>query len=392
MGWAGPLAARILGDLGAQVFKIEAIQHPDWWRGRLQEGEAPWERNPLFNGVARNKLGATLNLADPVGRGLLLRLLKIADVIVENNTPRVMEGWGLRFERLRQINPSLIMMSMPGFGLAGPWRDYPALGTTTDSMSGVAALSGYEGGGPRLQPVSWDPIAGLHGAAALFLALHHRAQTGEGQFIELSHIDGGTSLIAQAVMDYSMNGRVWSRRGNRDWSMAPHGCYRCKGDDKWLVVAVRSDPEWAALCRVVGHPEIVDDERFATTTARLNHQDALDRLIEGWTERLDQREAMETLQAAGVPAGAVLSAADVLSDPHLAARGFFETVARPFVGVHPYPGVTIRMSRTPGHIRMPAPTMGQHNRFILQETLGLTDADLHHLEELRIIGTEPLQA
>lgn len=391
-GWAGPLAARVLGDLGAQVFKIESIQHPDWWRGRAPQGATSWERNALFNGVARNKFGATLNLADPRGRELLLRFLKIADVLVENFTPRVIEGWGLRFERLRQLNPSLVMMSMPGFGLTGPWRDYPALGTTTDSMSGVAALCGYEGGGPRLQSVSWDPIAGLHGAAALLLALHHRSQTGEGQFIELSHIEAGTSLIAQAVMDYSMNRRIWPRRGNRDWSMAPHGCYRCKGDDKWLVVAVRSDEEWAALCRAIGHPELGADPRFATTTDRLTNQDVLDPLIQGWTERLDHREAMEALQAAGVPAGAVLSAAEVLGDPHLNAREFFETVARPFVGTHPYPGVTIRMSRTPGHIRMPAPTLGQHNRFVLQDTLGLSDDELSRLEELQIIGTQPLWA
>lgn len=393
-GWAGPLAAGILGDMGAQVFKIESVQHPDWWRGfaggRLAAGEMIWERSALFNGIARNKLGVTLNLADPQGVELLLRLLKIGDVLIENFTPRVIEGWGLRYERLRQVNPQLVMISMPGFGLNGPWRDYPALGTTTDSMSGVAALCGYEGGSPRLQTVSWDPIVGLHGAVAVLMALRHRSLSGQGQFIELAHIEAGTSLIAQAVMDYSMNRRVWPRRGNRDWSMAPHGCYRCKGDDSWLVIAVRSDEEWASLCRVIGRAELAADPRFATVTGRLANHAALDAIIEAWTGRHDHQEAMEVLQAAGVPAGAVLSAPELLADANLNARGFFETVDRPFVGSHPYPGVTIRMSRTPAHIREPAPTLGQHNRLVIQETLGLTEAEMRRLAEDKVIGSEPL--
>ena len=393
-GWAGPLAAMILADMGAQVFKIESVQHPDWWRGfagnRAVQGEAIWERSALFNGIARNKLGATLNLADPRGVDLLMRLLKVSDLFIENFTPRVIEGWSLNYERLRPVNPQLIMISMPGFGLSGPWRDYPALGTTTDSMSGVAALCGYEGGPPRLQTVSWDPVVGLHGTVALLLALRHRAATGRGQFIELSHIEAGTSLIAQAVMDYSMNRRIWPRRGNRDWSMAPHGCYRCRGNDDWLVVAVRSDAEWAALCRVIGRPEMEPDPRFATVISRLAHQDVLDKIIEAWTVQHEHREAMELLQQGGVPAGAVLSAPELLANPHLNERGFFEVVDRPFVGAHPYPGVTIRMSKTPAHIRHPAPTLGQHNRQVLQETLGLSDTDWARLEEAQVIGTAPI--
>lgn len=235
-----------------------------------------------------------------------------------------------------------------------------------------------------------DPVAGLTGAFALLAALHYRTRTGCGQFIDLSQVESLVPLSAEAIMDYTMNQRIQKPEGNRHRFMAPHGVYRCRGEDRWVAIAVANDAEWQALCRVLGEPSWTQEKRFSTPLGRWQNQEELDKLLECWTVEQEHREAMQLLQAAGVAAGALLTSDEIFSDPHLQARGFFHKVSHPEAGTHSYPGPSWKLSRTPSRIRFPAPCLGEHNRYVLQELLGLTAEEVARLEAEQIIGSEPL--
>jgi len=403
MWFAGPMATRLLADMGAEVIKIESLQHIDPWRGppvitpelaaRLPEGtvaERPYNRSAGFNLQNRNKYGIALDLMTEPGKEVFKKLVKISDVVVENYSPRVMASLDLDYPVLKEINPEIIMMSLPALGGTGPDRDYIAFGQTIDCMSGMAYLTGYPGEEPMLQSgLSYgDPLSGMNAAFAILAALRYRRRTGRGVHIDLSQVEGLIAFNADAVMDYTMNGRVRERMGNRHTSAAPHGCYRCRGEDGWVAVAVASDAAWQRFCRAVGQPPWAEDERFADVPGRYRHQDELDRLVEAWTIQYDHYQVMHILQQADVPAGPVLDAKELVEEPHLNERGIFETVTHPEVGTHPYVGMYARFSKTPGSIRRPAPCLGEHNQFVLGEMLGLSPEEIAELEELGIIGTE----
>lgn len=258
MGWAGPLTAMLLADFGAEVIKIESIRRLDWWRsGSLFQaaGERAHEKSPLFNGVNRNKYGITLDLYDSRAITLLKTLIAVSDVLVENFTPRVMENFGLTYPTVQAINPSLVMISMPGFGSTGPWRDYVGFGNTIESLSGISGLTGFPDGPPVLQSNAYgDPVSGIGGGIAVLMALVHRMRTGRGQHIELSHQETVVHHVSESLLDYAMNGRIQGRQGNRHPWMAPHGVYACRGDDDWIAIAVTSDRSWEALCETMGRP------------------------------------------------------------------------------------------------------------------------------------------
>jgi len=233
-GWSGPVTTHMLGDMGAEVIRIESIQNTDGWRlgGTRPEEEGWWNRSPGCNTVGRNKYGITLNLGHPHGAALFKQLVKISDVVVENYTPRVMANFGLPYPVLREINPALIMISMPGAGMTGPWRDHTCFAPSMEQMSGMPALLGYLDAGATLHGAGLalaDPVGGLNAAVALLMALHWRQVTGRGQYIDLSQNEALTCSIGDAIMDYTLNRKVQGRRGNRHPFMAPHGCYRCAG-------------------------------------------------------------------------------------------------------------------------------------------------------------------
>lgn len=207
--------------------------------------------------------------------------------------------------------------------------------------------------------------------------------------IDLSQVEAVISFNADAVMDYTMNGRVQERMGNRHPSMAPHGCYRCKGEDEWVVIAIPSDAAWQRFCQVVGQPSWAEDARFSDVLSRYQHQGELDGLIEAWTLQHSHYEVMDILQQAGIPAGPVLDAKELVEDPHLNERGLFEMVTHPEAGTHPYIGMYARLSKTPGSIRLPAPCLGEHNQHVFRELLGLSQEEITSLEEEGIIGTDP---
>lgn len=388
--WAGPMATALLADLGAEVIKIESIQRLDYLRllggWPTQDG---YEWSAVFNGANRNKYGITLNLNHPRGREIFKSLVEIGDIVTENFSPRVMENWGLSYEALKEINPRLIMLSMPGFGTTGPWRNYVTFGPNVEMISGMPTISGYPGGEPMMTGYMADPAAGLMGAVAVMVALQHRRRTGQGQHIDLSQMEAITNFMGGAIMDYAMNRRLQPRRGNRHPSMSPHGVYPCQGDDEWVTITVSSEEEWARFCDAIGNPPWTKEPRFSDTLSRYENHDDLDRLIGDWTRQHDKREVMQIMQQAGVASGPVLSYAEVLSDPHIEERGFFEVVTRPVTGTHPYPGFPAKLSETPVTIRRPAPTLGQDNADVLTRLLGMTKEEISQLAEEEIIGTKP---
>ncbi len=400
--WSGPLAARILGDFGAEVIKIE---HPvargparmpdiDPIRARFypgnDPGRDPWNRNSAFNKLNRNKLGLTLDLANPAGLEVMRRLVAISDAVIENYSPRVMSNLGLGYDALSQVNPGIILVSMPGYGLDGPMRDRVAYGSTLDAESGVAALMGYEDGGPqRLGVALPDPVAGFHAVAGLLSALVGRTTTGRGQHIDLSQLESMAVFLGDAIVGYELTGDRRGRHGNRHPHIAPCGVYRSDGEDAWVSIAVETQQQWQALCHTIGRDDLAADGRFASAASRHAHHDEIDSLITAWTSGRSPRDAMDELQAAGVPAGAVLDAAGLHADPHLRERGFFVRLEHPSAGAHDYPGQPIRLSETPAIMHSDAPLLGQHNRTILGDLLGYSHDEIVAMEADGVIAQRP---
>lgn len=395
--WSGVIASRILGDMGAQLLKIEAARRYDNCRnyGALpnnQPGERPYNRRALFNMRNRNKLGITLDLSTVKGKELFKRLVAISDVVMENFSARVMRNLGLDYAVLRQVKPSIVMISMPAFGMSGPEKDYIGQGTNLTPLTGLVGVTGYPDRGPHHVDSYTDHVAGVTAVGAVMAALLYRLRTGRGQYIDLSQREASIRFLGDAVLDYGMNGRVAGPRGNRHPWMAPHGCYPSKGNDAWVTIAVGTEEQWQALCRVIGHPEWVDDPRFATSLERWKHQAELGPVIAAWTRERDHYEAMRLLQDAGVPCGPVLNAKELLEDPHLKSRGFFwktGVAEAPELGEVPIVGPLWKFSRTPGTFRSPAPRLGEHNAVVFGEILGMSAEEIAALEAEGVVGGIP---
>lgn len=395
MFMSGPLVTLIAADLGADVIKVESLQRLDGWRGASAgDGDAPpWETSPAFNWINRNKRDVTINLADARGSALLKRLVAIGDVVIENFTPRVMANFGLTYEELRAVKPDIIMISMPGFGLDGPWRDYTSFAWPTEQMAGISHITGYEGGPPLFtNSTGGDPLAGLMGALALFAALQHRRRTGEGQHIDLSQLEASTMFTGDVLMGAAYGLPDPGRQGNKSATMAPHNVYRCAGAS-WLAIACRSDREWACLATVMGRQELAaDGARHRTIAGRLARRDEIDAIVQEWAATMDAHAAMHLLQANGVAAGVVLDGRQLLEDPHLAARSFFVEQQRQWVDTKHYPGEPFRLSGYAWPEAAPAPLLGEHNGEVLGGLLNLSEPELAELERADIVGTMPIAA
>lgn len=420
MVWAGPYGTRILGDMGAEVIKVEAVGFYDQLRnlGFLPPGtENAWNKAAYFNHNNRNKLGCTLDLASTRGRDLFLDLVKTADVVVENYRAEVMDRLGLGYDALRAVKPDIILVSMPGHGKSGPEKDYVAYGTNIEQLAGLVSLSGYVDGGPQKTGISYgDPMSGTAMAGAVALALLHRARTGRGQYVEIAQRELLTALIGEYIVAHGMDGRQPPPLGNRHPFHAPHGVYPTRPADAgaltddpiaarssmhaldatmiepWVTIACETDAQFAALCAAIGRPDLAQDPHFANEQERHSHQDELDGLIEAWTASRDKWEVFEQLTAAGVPCGPVLSAPEVFRDPHLRARGFFERVTHADAGTWDMEGPLYRLSGSPAHIRINAPRFGEHNYYVLAHLLGMHEGELPVLEREGTVGARPNMA
>jgi benzylsuccinate CoA-transferase BbsF subunit len=395
-GWAGPYASRLLGDMGAEVIKIESAKNWDPTRSSDllgQEEEKDYNRSAYFNHLNRNKFGCTLDLSHSRGRELFLKLVTLSDAVMEDHGAGLMEDLGLSYDVLRQARPDIILVSISVHGKDGPEAGHVANGTHAERLAGLASLTGYPDRGPHKSGISYgDPVAGISAAAAFCAALLYRRRTGRGRWVEVAQRESITSLIGEFFVRFSMNGRQPPLLGNRHHSMAPHGCYPCAGEDRWLAIAVASDVEFAALCRVMGRPELAADPRFADVVSRYRHQDELDEAISAWTREKAPQEVTLALQEARVAASPVASVADLMDDSHLRERGFFEKTAHPEAGVWEMEGVPWRLSLTPAHVRLNAPCFGQHNEYVFRHLLGLSAEELASLERQGVAGREPEEA
>ena len=359
MVWAGPYTTMLLGDLGADVIRVEDARLYNGTRGALprppreqldalgwlcaypddEPGERPWNRNAFFNIHARNKRSATVNLIRPEGREAFLRLVEQSDVLVENNAVGVMDKLGLSWEELHQRNDQLIVLRMPALGLSGPRSSYVGFGTNFEALCGLTSIRGYTDGDQTLTgPVYYmDTASGAAGAFAVLAALRRRRASGTRELVELAQGENMLSLIGEYLIDAGRRGEALPPPGNRHLTDAPQGAYPCSGPDRWVVLSVDGDAAWAGLKRAMGSPAWADDERFATAAGRRHHHDELDEHLARWTAPLDRWEVTRVLQAEGVIAGPVLDDADVAGDPHLRARGFFRPNGSDEVGWHDYP-------------------------------------------------------
>ena len=365
--WAGPLVARILADFGAHVVKVSDPRTPtDRTRG-------------VDNKHNRNKDSLTLRLDLPQGRDAFLELAAVSDIVIESFRPHVMNNFKLDYESLRRVRPDIIMCSISGYGSQGAAAEFPAYGTSVESITGVPSLMGYEGEMPMTSGIAYpDPVTGMNAAAAIMTALHHRTSTGQGQFIDLALAEGPVCQIGEYIGAYAHNGTQPVRSGNSHYKHAPHGVYPCLGDDRWLALAVTCEEQWHALCRVMGALRLLYDGRFRDEVVRKTNEAALNDIISSWTEQRDAIETMHALQGVGVPAGAVHRSIDMLNDPHLRERDFFVTLDEKDVGRKTYPGQAIITDGLPKQNWRASVPLGEHNEFVLCDLLGLTDKTDQH--------------
>jgi len=387
--WAGPIVGQTLGFLGAEVYKVESraridlnrlfppfaegIQGPD----RSLQNHAGWAGNGSI----------TLDLRKPQAQELAKRLVSISDVVIENFAPGTMERLNLGFDELRTANPRLVMLSMPAAGLSGPLKDIRTYGVTLTSLTGLDSITGYCGGPPvPMENAFADPYNGIMGAFLILAALHYRDRTGKGQHIDYSQLEGVMQMVGPAAMDCFFNGRVAGTLGNRHplGVGAPHGVFRCAGDDQWVSIAVLTEEEWHGLVEAMGRPSWALSPRFANARARLGNIDELHELISAWTREQDRRELCDVLQRHGVPAAPVSSVADLYHDPHFRARKTFVEVDHPLGFRETIYGSYVKLSRTAPRVA-PGPTIGQDNERVFLGLLGLRREEYERLRREEVI-------
>jgi benzylsuccinate CoA-transferase BbsF subunit len=374
---------------------VESETHMDGLRGvgPFPPGKMTYNVSGYYNNYNANKLNVTINLTTEKGRELAKRLVGWADVFISNMTPRAVEGWGLTYDELIKVKPDIIGVYQPMQGYDGPHRDFLGFGAVLTPITGFSHLTGF----PHRPPIGLGTnypdyvINPIHTLTAVLAALRYRRRTGHGQRIELAQLESSVAALAPALMDYTVNGRVRTRAGNRIPHAAPHGAFRChiikiqtlfgeQDEQRWCVIACFSDEQWASLRGVMGDPDWAGEQRFATLAGRKEHEDDLERHIEEWTSQRSPEEVMETLQAAGVPAGIVQNARDCLeNDPHLRERQYYVYLDHPEAGHTAYDGPGFRLSRTPAQYRTPAACLGEHTHQVCKEILHLSDDEIADL-------------
>ena len=435
--FAMPFAASYMADMGAEVIKIDTCDTRFMDTTRILNGPYPdndpgelyWEQGGTFQTLNRGKRSLTLDLRFEAAIEVLKDLIRLSDVVMENFTPRVMRRFRLDYNSLKSVKPDLIMVSNTGYGHSGPWSNFGAMASALEPTHGSGAFTGYLPAGPQSRSAAPGPAVGspfpspfaprpvssgetggrpasadvpnkmgnsytdflacLTAELAVLASLMHRARTGRGMWIDLAMYQVGVSFLGEGVLDYAYNRRRTRRIGNRHEGMAPHGCYPCRGEDEWAVIAVRDEADWQSLCRVMEQPSLATESRFASAESRLRHQWQLDDIVSRWTSTLGQYEVMDRLQAVGVPAGPVLNARGLLTDPHIRARGLLEGVEHPAetgLGHREYLGRGWKLSGSEVKMHGPAPMLGEANEYVLGEIMGLDAAEIQSLRDSGTIG------
>lgn len=383
-----PLMTSYLADFGAEVIKVESTVRLDssrgsaWFAGDKRDPD----RNLLFARYNQNKIGVLINLKHPKGVVLAKKLISIADVVTENMTVGTFRRLGLGYEELRKVKPDIIMISASFGGETGPYRDFRGQGYIIHTLEGVTDLTGWPDRGPaspagaltdHYVPWMWGTL--------VLAALEYRRRTGKGQFIDGSSFEGCLDVLDTAIADYSVNKRVLKRRGNRHPAAAPHGVYRCQGDERWCAIAIFNDAEWQSFCQVLGNPAWTSEERFSTLVRRLEHVDQLDQLVEEWSREQRAEDIMLKLQQAGVAAAVVGNTKDLYEDPQLIHREHFWEPPEPGLEPFTFEAPPARLSKTPAYLQRRFPLVGEHNDYVFRELLGLDSKEFAQLVEEEVI-------
>jgi benzylsuccinate CoA-transferase BbsF subunit len=401
-GWVavGPVIGSLLGEMGAEVIKIESSRRLDYCRllpptvsvRREQSDGTPaapdLDMVSMFHNYNRGKLGITVDLQHPGAPALLGRLVARSDVVLENFSPGVLRRIGLHYEALRALRPDLVMISCSAAGQDGPWSELKTFAPSLSSLAGLEELIGYPGE-RVLGALAYgyaDPSNAHHGALGVLAALWHRQRTGKGQSIDMSQLEATVGLTVEPLMDWFMNERVWGCQGNDHLSMAPHGNYPCRGDDAWVSIAVEDGDAWGRLIAALGNASWAREPRFATLAGRRAHRGELDARLAEWTREQTPWEVTEILQRAGVAAFPVYGLAEQAADPHFQARGLMARPEHPRIGPMEVYAHPIRLSATPGEVTGTAPMLGEHNHQVFGELLGLTDDEIERLRAEGVIA------
>ena len=391
--WAavGPQVGRTLAEHGAMVIRIESHRKPDLCRViHPFMGKPGINRSPFGAMLNTNKYGIALDLTKPKGKELAKKLIGWADVVTDSFTPGTMKSLGLDYEEARKIKPDIIYCSTCSQGQNGPHAMLGVYGIQTAPLAGFSMLTGDPNRDPALVYGAYtDYVSPWFLVIYLVAALRYRYKTGKGMYLDHSQYEAAVTFLAPAILDYTVNGRIMNRMNNRDPSAAPHGAYPCKGNDRWVAIAVFINEEWQNFCQVIGNPEWTRDPKFATLMSRKENEDELDKLVGEWTIHYTAEEVMTRMQAKGVAAG-VVQTMDALfnSEPQLRHREHFVFLEHKEIGRHSYPNEAARFSETPARLCKAAPCLGEDNEFVYKQVLGLTDDDISDLLAEGVITTE----
>jgi len=382
----GPMPGTYLASMGATVIRIESGTRPDPLRtmGPYIDGKAGVNRSLFYNAANSNKYGFSLNMNHPKAAGIARKLILWSDVLAESYTPGTMKNWGLEYNRVKEINPKIIYYSTSMSGQTGPYAKLPGFGAQLTGMSGFTMITGWPDRKPSIPYGAYTDFINIKLAIfVLVAALDYKRRTGQGQFIDLSQFEGGVFFLAPLMLDYAVNRRVAVRNGNRDPAYAPHGVYRCKGDDQWCALAVGSSEEWQAFSRVIGNPRWSEDPKFATHRDRKVNEEELDAQVAQWTVERTPQEVMDQMQAAGIPAGVVKRPSDTFKDPQLAVRQVYRTVHHSEIGEHFAFNMTAgtHFSTIRPQVDRSSPCIGEHNHLVCRDILNLSEDEFRMLTE-----------
>lgn len=394
MGWAGPLATRLMADFGATVLKIEAARYPDWWRGVAWSQEfietRQYELSGGFCALNRGKSGISLNLASEKGREIALALAAQADAVVENQAAGVMRKLRLDYESLCDVNREVVMLSMSAFGSGNALSETRAYGSTMDQAAGLPSFVGEEGTPPTMAHVAYaDPVGGLFGCAAMLTGLIHKSRTGKGQWINLSMVETMLPFTTPHLLEHQLTGTAPTRWGNRHPVLSPHGVFPCAGDDQWVAVAVEGAASFASLARLIGREDLAGDSSLADLAGRRSREGEIEAAIAAWTQRFGSHVAACALQSAGIPAAPLVHLENLADNAHLEANGFFVDLIREFSGPQRQCGIGITQAGHRFGARSPAPLLGEHTWDVLRRRLNLDELTYQELIAQEVIGFTP---
>lgn len=375
---AGPLTFKYFAQFGATVVRVESHTRLDVVRtsGPFKDGLVHYDNSATFANYNSSVLSVTLNLKKPGGLNLVWKLIDWADIVGEGFGPGTMHKLGLDYESVKKRKPDIIYFSTSQLGQVGPYSKFVGFGWQAAAMAGFTSITGL----PDRAPVPYhgaytDFIAARFGALAVMAALEYRRRTGRGQYIDQSQLESSCQVLAPPIMDYFVNGRVLERHGNRVDFSVPHGVFRCKGDDRWVAIAVSTDEEWRRFCKTIGKTEWIDDPHFSTFVARKKNEGELEELITRWTSQHTAEEVENVLQGAGIAAGVVETVKDLLEDLQLKYRGYFRKYKHTFMGESTYRGPSFRLSKVPDS-QFAGPALGEHNEYVFKELLHLSDDEV----------------